>query len=204
MNGDATRFFNLWDLLWLLWSSSQSKVMQLWKYNLFSSCCSSWMTFFFLCREFTVETEGKTFTLTKDMVTVKRFQKTLHGKCFVVWSTDVRGRSGYALNVELISCRVLVVFVPWHRKNLKCYSLEICLKQLEKLHSAVGFHPQACCLVLFSNLFHRLHAIYYIPAALSAYLGVCKGVLEPTAVVMEELGRVHQLWEPQSPSPFQV
>uniref|UniRef100_A0A8B9ETR5 Glycine--tRNA ligase n=1 Tax=Anser cygnoides TaxID=8845 RepID=A0A8B9ETR5_ANSCY len=28
--------------------------------------------------EFTVETEGKTFTLTKDMVTVKRFQKTLH------------------------------------------------------------------------------------------------------------------------------
>ncbi|KAJ7396163.1 glycine--tRNA ligase [Pitangus sulphuratus] len=32
----------------------------------------------FLCREFTVETEGKTFKLTKDMVTVKRFQKTLH------------------------------------------------------------------------------------------------------------------------------
>ncbi|KFW12414.1 Glycine--tRNA ligase [Eurypyga helias] len=28
--------------------------------------------------EFTVETEGKTFQLTKDMVTVKRFQKTLH------------------------------------------------------------------------------------------------------------------------------
>ncbi|NXS28994.1 GARS ligase, partial [Pomatostomus ruficeps] len=28
--------------------------------------------------EFTVETEGKTFVLTKDMVTVKRFQKTLH------------------------------------------------------------------------------------------------------------------------------
>ncbi|CAK6972080.1 glycine--tRNA ligase isoform X2 [Scomber scombrus] len=28
--------------------------------------------------EFTVETEGKTFKLTKDMVNVKRFQKTLH------------------------------------------------------------------------------------------------------------------------------
>ncbi|KAM9307779.1 glycine--tRNA ligase [Gastrophryne carolinensis] len=28
--------------------------------------------------EFTIETEGKTFTLTKDMVTVKRFQKTIH------------------------------------------------------------------------------------------------------------------------------
>ncbi|XP_014825413.1 PREDICTED: glycine--tRNA ligase [Poecilia mexicana] len=28
--------------------------------------------------EFTIETEGKTFTLTKDMVGVKRFQKTLH------------------------------------------------------------------------------------------------------------------------------
>ncbi|CAK7306932.1 Glycine--tRNA ligase [Vulpes lagopus] len=28
--------------------------------------------------EFTVETEGKTFQLTKDMVSVKRFQKTLH------------------------------------------------------------------------------------------------------------------------------
>ncbi|MFT7813861.1 glycine-tRNA ligase [Arapaima gigas] len=28
--------------------------------------------------EFTFETEGKTFTLTKDMVSVKRFQKTLH------------------------------------------------------------------------------------------------------------------------------
>lgn len=27
-----------------------------------------------------METEGKTFKLTKDMVTVKRFQKTLHGK----------------------------------------------------------------------------------------------------------------------------
>lgn len=31
-------------------------------------------------REFTVETEGKTFKLTKDMVSVKRFQKTLHGE----------------------------------------------------------------------------------------------------------------------------
>ncbi len=30
--------------------------------------------------EFTIETEGKTFKLTKDMVNVKRFQKTLHGK----------------------------------------------------------------------------------------------------------------------------
>lgn len=28
--------------------------------------------------EFTIETEGKTFQLTKDMVNVKRFQKTLH------------------------------------------------------------------------------------------------------------------------------
>ncbi|XP_043922798.1 glycine--tRNA ligase [Protopterus annectens] len=28
--------------------------------------------------EFTIETEGKTFTLTQDMVSVKRFQKTLH------------------------------------------------------------------------------------------------------------------------------
>lgn len=33
-----------------------------------------------LCSEFTIETEGKTFKLTKDMVSVKRFQKTLHGK----------------------------------------------------------------------------------------------------------------------------
>ncbi|KTG43837.1 hypothetical protein cypCar_00027237, partial [Cyprinus carpio] len=30
------------------------------------------------CSEFTIETEGKTFKLTKDMVNVKRFQKTLH------------------------------------------------------------------------------------------------------------------------------
>uniref|UniRef100_A0A8C5Z391 glycine--tRNA ligase n=1 Tax=Marmota marmota marmota TaxID=9994 RepID=A0A8C5Z391_MARMA len=30
--------------------------------------------------EFTIETEGKTFQLTKDMVSVKRFQKTLHEK----------------------------------------------------------------------------------------------------------------------------
>ncbi|PNJ47015.1 GARS isoform 5, partial [Pongo abelii] len=28
--------------------------------------------------EFTIETEGKTFQLTKDMVNVKRFQKTLY------------------------------------------------------------------------------------------------------------------------------
>uniref|UniRef100_A0A8B9ET71 Glycine--tRNA ligase n=1 Tax=Anser cygnoides TaxID=8845 RepID=A0A8B9ET71_ANSCY len=44
----------------------------------FSTCYAFKCLFFFLCREFTVETEGKTFTLTKDMVTVKRFQKTLH------------------------------------------------------------------------------------------------------------------------------
>lgn len=30
--------------------------------------------------EFTIETEGKTFKITKDMVNIKRFQKTLHGK----------------------------------------------------------------------------------------------------------------------------
>lgn len=40
------------------------------------------------CREFSFETEGKKFTLTRDMVGVKRLQKTLHGKrwhrtCFV-------------------------------------------------------------------------------------------------------------------------
>lgn len=34
----------------------------------------------FLCREFTIETERKTFQLTGDMVNVKRFQKTLYGK----------------------------------------------------------------------------------------------------------------------------
>lgn len=34
----------------------------------------------FESREFTIETEGKTFKLTKDMVSVKRFQKTLHGE----------------------------------------------------------------------------------------------------------------------------
>lgn len=79
----------------------------------------------------------------------------------------------------------------------------VSLRQLESLHSAVGFqYPQACCLVLLSNLFHRLQAVYYIPAALFAYLRVRKGVLEPAAVVMEDLGRVNQLWEPQSPSPF--
>lgn len=33
-----------------------------------------------LLREFTIETEGKSFKLTKDMVSVKRFQKTLHGE----------------------------------------------------------------------------------------------------------------------------
>lgn len=79
----------------------------------------------------------------------------------------------------------------------------VSLRQLESLHSAVGFqYPQACCLVLLSNLFHRLQAVYYIPAALFAYLRVRKGVLEPAAVVMENLGRVNKLWEPQSPSPF--
>lgn len=35
---------------------------------------------FFYFREFTIETDGKTFKLTKDMVCVKRFQKTLHGE----------------------------------------------------------------------------------------------------------------------------
>lgn len=34
----------------------------------------------YVCREFSFQTEGKTFKLTKDMVSVKRFQKTLHGK----------------------------------------------------------------------------------------------------------------------------
>ena len=32
------------------------------------------------CSEFTIKTAGKTFRLTKDMVSVKRFQKTLHGE----------------------------------------------------------------------------------------------------------------------------
>lgn len=31
-------------------------------------------------RAFAIETEGKTFKLTKDMVSVKRFQKTVHGE----------------------------------------------------------------------------------------------------------------------------
>lgn len=35
--------------------------------------------YFFAHREFTIETEGKKFKLTKDMVAVKRFQKTVHG-----------------------------------------------------------------------------------------------------------------------------
>ena len=33
-----------------------------------------------VCSEFTIETEGKSFRLTKDMVSVKRFQKTLYGE----------------------------------------------------------------------------------------------------------------------------
>ncbi len=40
----------------------------------------SFIGFLSQCSEFTIETEGKTFKLTKDMVNVKRFQKTLHGK----------------------------------------------------------------------------------------------------------------------------
>lgn len=37
-----------------------------------------------LHREFTIESEGKSFKLTKDMVGVKRFQKTLHGEIHYV------------------------------------------------------------------------------------------------------------------------
>lgn len=47
--------------------------------NCFTSCYLHLMISFSF-REFSFDTEGKTFTLTKDMVTVKRFQKTLHGK----------------------------------------------------------------------------------------------------------------------------
>lgn len=46
---------------------------------LFYCCVVSFLLFFSVYREFTIETEGKTFQLTKDMVSVKRFQKTLHG-----------------------------------------------------------------------------------------------------------------------------
>lgn len=35
-------------------------------------------------REFSIETEGKTFKLTKDMVSVKRYQKTLHGEIHIL------------------------------------------------------------------------------------------------------------------------
>lgn len=41
----------------------------------------------FIYRAFTIETEGKSFKLTKDMVSVKRFQKTLHGE---IHSRDIR------------------------------------------------------------------------------------------------------------------
>lgn len=50
----------------------------------------------FHCREFTVETEGKTFQLTKDMVNVKRFQKTLHGK-FVKIIKEQADKNHYSL-----------------------------------------------------------------------------------------------------------
>ena len=39
-----------------------------------------WMWMCLVCSEFTIETEGKSFRLTKDMVSVKRFQKTLYGE----------------------------------------------------------------------------------------------------------------------------
>jgi hypothetical protein len=44
--------------------------------------------FILFCREFTIETEGKTFQLTKDMVNVKRFQKTLHGNFIKIQKTN--------------------------------------------------------------------------------------------------------------------
>lgn len=45
-------------------------------------------------REFTVKTEGKSFKLTKDMVSVKRFQKTLHGEI-------PTGRPNFSLLAEI-------------------------------------------------------------------------------------------------------
>uniref|UniRef100_A0A671QD68 Glycyl-tRNA synthetase 1 n=1 Tax=Sinocyclocheilus anshuiensis TaxID=1608454 RepID=A0A671QD68_9TELE len=47
-------------------------------YNCSPMLFCSFSGFLCHCSEFTIETEGKTFKLTKDMVNVKRFQKTLH------------------------------------------------------------------------------------------------------------------------------
>lgn len=59
-----------------------------------------------LCREFTIETEGKTFKLTKDMVSVKRFTKTLHGEI----------HSGRQSNLTTCQVKenVFICFCLWH------------------------------------------------------------------------------------------
>ena len=47
-------------------------------YDIWLLVINVWMCL--VCSEFTIETEGKSFRLTKDMVSVKRFQKTLYGE----------------------------------------------------------------------------------------------------------------------------
>lgn len=57
----------------------------------------------FISREFTIETEGKTFKLTKDMVSVKRFQKTLHGEFHP--EESISGKAGLRLSSSLfVTC----------------------------------------------------------------------------------------------------
>lgn len=53
-------------------------------YHLFTEtnfCC---IIFYFVYREISLELDGKTFVLGKDMVTVKKYQKTVHGKTLAV------------------------------------------------------------------------------------------------------------------------
>lgn len=70
----------------------------------------------FHCREFTVETEGKTFQLTKDMVSVKRFQKTLHGK-FVKIINEQADKNHYCLIAFFFKFHsITILWKIWRRK----------------------------------------------------------------------------------------
>lgn len=83
----------------------------------------------YACREFSLETAGKTFKLTKDMVSVKRFQKTLHGKrranfpqrCRTEqWAVHV-GKQQSLFSHSGGDCSQCNRAVLWHRPNHVLY-----------------------------------------------------------------------------------
>ena len=106
---------------WLQWSVLKKSFLGVLMTELIWRCSCV-----YICREFSLETAGRTFRLTKDMVSVRRFQKTLHGKrrhwaCLraVQWNSEFVhvGKQPSLFSHSGGDCSQCNRAVLWHRQN---------------------------------------------------------------------------------------